>query len=680
MLDLILQQGLFASFFAFGIGGILSLALGSRRTEDKASLIAHSCAAVGSLLALAFAVLVIATNSIFTAQVGSIGFIETAFTLRVDALAAFFIATIAVVALAASIYGIAYQKQFLGIYRLGSFGFFYNVFLGSMLAVVVANNGILFLIAWEVMAAASYFLVIFERKEKQNISAGMLYILISQLGAAFLFAAMLLLHNATGSWDFDAIRAGGSAIPALIGNIVLAFALIGFSSKAGIIPLHIWLPEAHPAAPSHVSALMSGVMIKTAIFMIIRFFVEFFPADPIWGLIILGLGAISSLLGVLYALAEHDIKRLLAFHSVENIGIIFLGIGGAVVFFAYGIPQAGFIALAAGLYHTVNHALFKSLLFLSAGSVVHATGTRNMEEYGGLIKKMPYTAFFFLIGAVAISGLPPFNGFVSEWLTFQSLFAGVAALPFAPKMVFLIGAASLAFTGGLAAACFVKAFGVTFLARPRHVHKAIHEAGALMKAPMALLAFLALAFGVGATAVTSVVVFIAGSLKGPTTAPFTLADPLHAINIGNFSILSMAGVFAVMAIGILAVYIPARVVLARRKVVISRTWNCGAPLTPRMEITATAFSRSIITIFRGLLRPSLQKDAEYHDATLRYFAKSRMVHLSMPDLYRAYLYDPVALVIEKGAMRMRHIQSGNLNIYLLYIFLTVIALLWWALV
>ncbi len=554
MIDAIQHYGLLASFATFGFGALLSLALASRTNEATASTLSHAFAALGSLIALVFGLTMLGSGATMTADIGSIGVLQSPFTIRIDALASFFISMIAGIALCASIYGIRYQRQFFGHYRLGPFGFFYNVFIASMLGVVVANNGILFLIAWEIMALASYFLVVFERREAHNVSAGLLYILISQLGAAFLLTAILLMHSITGSWDFDAIRNLGG-IGGVLGNLILALALIGLSSKAGVIPLHIWLPEAHPAAPSHVSALMSGVMIKTAIFMMIRFFIEFSQADPIWGLIILGLGAISSLLGVLYALSEHDIKRLLAFHSVENIGIILLGVGAAVVFFAHDNPFAGVVALGAGLYHTVNHALFKSLLFLSAGSVVHATGTRNMEEYGGLIKSMPYTALFFLIGAVAISGIPPFNGFVSEWLTFQSLFMGVAALPLATKIVFLAGAASLAFTGGLAAACFVKAFGISFLARSRaHEVKKIHEAPLLMILPMGLIAILTLLLGVGASTVLSVVAQIAGSVKGLATGPIALVYPTQVISIGGFSILDMTSVFLAIAAGVVAVY------------------------------------------------------------------------------------------------------------------------------
>ena len=671
----VLQYGFVVSLELYAFGALCSLLFSSRGREATASTFSHFFAACGALTGLVFALAVIFSGSVVDLHAGAIGLAQNVLTFHVDGLAAFFIATISTVALAASVYGIAYQKQFLGVYRLGHFGFFYNTFLAGMLAVIAADNGIMFLFAWEAMAVGSYFLVAFERHDSHAVSAGKLYILISQLGAAFLFAAFLLLFRATGSWDFDVLRAHAVILPAMLEHVILGLALIGFATKAGVIPLHIWLPEAHPAAPSHVSALMSGVMIKTAIFMMVRFFVEFFPGHASWGLVILVLGAVSALLGVLYALSEHDIKRLLAFHSVENIGIILLGLGAAIAFFAYGIPVAGYVALIAALYHTVNHALFKSLLFLSAGSVVHATGTRNMEEYGGLIKRMPWTAVFFLTGAVAISGLPPFNGFVSEWLTFQSLFTGIAALPLPAKSIFLLGAASLAFTGGLAAACFVKAFGATFLARPRSdvaVHA--HESGWLMKLPMGFLAALTLLFGVGASFIAPAIGQVVLPLRGEGGA-MPLVSPFAMINIRDFALLSMASVALVLIAAVLVTYIAIRVISRHSRTRIARTWDCGVSLTPRMEITATGFSRSIITIFRGLLRPSIQKTAEYHDASTRYFAKSRMVHLSMPNLYRTYLYDPAASLVERSALKTRRIQTGNLNIYLLYIFLTLAALL-----
>jgi hydrogenase-4 component B len=365
--------------------------------------------------------------------------------------------------------------------------------------VVSFSNGIAFLIAWEIMSLASYFLVVYDRSHENNVKAGSLYLAMTQVGTMFILLAFLVLYKYTGSFDFEAIRSLAAVIPMSVKNIVFVLALIGFGTKAGIIPLHIWLPEAHPAAPSHVSGLMSGVMIKTAIYIMIRIFLDMLQPVPVWwGIVVLIIGALSSLLGVLYALTEHDIKRLLAYHSIENIGIILLGLGSALTFLSLGMPTLALLGIAAALFHTLNHATFKSLLFLGAGSVINETHARNLEEYGGLIKFMPYTAFFFLVGAMAISALPPFNGFFSEWLTFQSLFQGIALSSLTAKWIFVAAAGSLALTSGLALACFVKVFGVTFLARPRS-KEVTHakESSIAMRVGMGGLAVLSLLFGVG---------------------------------------------------------------------------------------------------------------------------------------------------------------------------------------
>ncbi len=666
---LILSYGLPMTLICLAVGAVASVAFGLARADRAAWCAAHVMAFVGSGVGLLFALVTLGAGATLSIRISLVlGTGPEMLTFLVDPLAALFVAVICTVALAASLFGIGSYDTFAAKYRLGHFGVFYTLFIGSMLLVVTAGNALLFLLAWEIMAVTSYFLVVFERHESQNVKAGMLYLLISQLGAAFLFAAFLLLYRFTGSWDFEVIRATAGTMPFLFQNVVLGLALVGLAAKAGVIPLHIWLPEAHPAAPSHVSALMSGVMIKTAIFTLIRFFVDFFPTVHVsWGILILLLGAVSSLLGVLYALAEHDIKRLLAFHSVENIGIILLGLGGAITFFSYDLPIMGTVALVAALYHTVNHAIFKALLFLSAGSVVHATGTRNMEEYGGLIKVMPLSAALFLVGAVAISGLPPFNGFVSEWLTFQSLFAGVAILPLFAKGAFFVGAASLAFTGGLAAACFVKAFGTIFLARARSeaaLHA--HEARTNMLVGMTFLAALTLLFGIAARTITPWIAAIGESVRTAGTEPPTL--------LASTLVPPMAGIAIAIAGTILLVYLLTQM-YGRRAITVGRTWDCGVPLTPRMEITATGFSRSIVTVFRGLLRPTTQTQVEYQDASLRYFTSAQTVHASLPDLYYAYLYRPAIRVIERGARGAKRIQTGNLHAYLLYVSLTLMILL-----
>ncbi len=663
--DLLLTYGLPGAFACFAFGALASATLGLAGRDRAAWRSAHIAALLGGVAGLLFALAVLAAKATLAFHLPLVfGASPITFSLVIDPLAAFFVAVISGITIAASLFGAGYGEAYLGKYRLGHFGLFYNLFIASMLLVVLAGDALLFLLAWECMAITSYFLVVFERREEENVSAGMLYLLISQLSVAFLFAAFLLLYRFTGSWDFEVIRASTGTIPLLFQNLVLGCALVGLAAKAGVIPLHIWLPEAHPAAPSHVSALMSGVMIKTAIFMLIRFFIDFFPGSGAsWGLLILLLGAASSLLGVLYALAEHDIKRLLAFHSVENIGIILLGLGASITFFAYDLPWLGTLALVAALFHTVNHAIFKALLFLSGGAVVHATGTRNMEEYGGLAKAMPATMACFFVGAIAISALPPWNGFVSEWLTFQSLFAGMGTLPPVAKGVFLIGASSLAFTGGLAAACFVKAFGTIFLARARSSAAShAHEVDASAFLGMSLLAILATLFGVGAGAIVPHISAVAEAIRAPQALVETSLP------------LPMSGI--ALALGGVALGLALLMRLSgRRAVKRGRTWDCGVPLTGRMEITATGFSRSIITVFRGLLRPTTQTDTEFHDASTRYFAERTVVHASIPNLYHAYLYAPAAELIERGARGARRIQSGNLSMYLLYLSVTLAVLL-----
>jgi hydrogenase-4 component B len=468
-------------------------------------------------------------------------------------------------------------------------------------------------------------------------------------------------------------------VPPAIKNCVFILALVGFGTKAGIVPFHIWLPSAHPAAPSHVSALMSGVMIKTGIYMMLRLFLDILQPVPLWwGLAVLIAGSVSSMLGVLFALTEHDLKKLLACHSIENIGIILLGLGSALVFLSLGMPALALIGFVAALFHTLNHATFKSLLFLSAGSVIRETQTRNMEKYGGIIRYMPLTALFFLLGSMAISALPPFNGFFSEWLTFQSLFQGVAVIDFSVKWVFIVAAGSLAFTGGLALACFVKAFGTTFLARPRGKDIArIKESSISLHIGMGALAALSILFGLFSGPVTSLLDRIGRDLGAFHDIPRTLVTAsFQGIAIADFSSVSapFTAALFVGTVGIVAIAVR-RFVNKNQKVRSGVTWDCGSELTPKMEINSTGFARSLITIFRGILKPTIQHEMEYHDAENRYMPKSRMIAFGMTDLHLAYFYRPIKAVIATLSVWAKTIQSGNINIYILYIFIALLAAL-----
>ena len=678
MIGITIFQTIFiGTLSSFAVGGIGSVLL--RKNEVLANRWSSSFAVLGSIAGLFFAGLITVSGYDMSFSLGALIVPFFSISFHVDKLSAFFIFIISLISLFCSVYAFGYIKHFYKKYDIGALGFFYNTFILGMLLVVSSSNWLFFLIAWEVMSIASYFLVIYDRNDPQNVKAGFLYLVTTHVGTAFIMLAALLLYKFTGSFDFRIIWANSSLIPLSVKNIIFILAIIGFGTKSGIIPFHIWLPDAHPAAPSHVSALMSGVMIKTGIYMMIRIFLYMiWPVPAWWGLVLLVLGSISSLLGVLYALTEHDIKRLLAYHSIENIGIILLGLGSTLTFLSLNMPALALLSLTAALFHTLNHATFKSLLFLSAGSVINETHTRNMEEYGGLIKYMPYTGLFFLIGSMAISALPPFNGFFSEWLTFQSLFLGIKLLPIYEKWVFILAAGSLAFTGGLALACFVKAFGATFLARPRSTEIShAKESSFSLQIAMGSIALICLLLGLFSGYVVVFLENIGRDLAVfKDTVSFISSSGQSIAVRGGFASVSLPLFFTFFVLAIaLAAGIVKFIINKDQKIKTGATWDCGTDLTPRMEITATGFSRSIILIFKGVLRPSIQHDIEYHDAQSRYLPKSRMIVLGVQDMYRFYFYEPLHRIINAMSLWVKKIQSGNINAYILYIFIALITAL-----
>lgn len=659
----------------FGIGAIGSLLC--RKDDARANRWSSFFAIMGSLWGLIFSISTIIVGHGLSWTLRAPSFPLLVLSFQVDLLSAFFTFIISLIALFCSLYGLGYVKHFYNKYSLGALGFFYHLLIGSLFLVVTASNGLFFLIAWEMMSIASYFLVVYDRHDKNNVRAGSLYLIMTYVGTAFIILSFLLLYKYTGSFDFIVLKSSIALIPLSIKNAVFVFALVGFGTKAGIIPFHIWLPAAHPAAPSHVSALMSGVMIKTGIYMMIRFFLDLLhPAPTWWGWTVLIIGSVSTLLGVLYALTEHDIKRLLAYHSIENIGIILLGLGSALTFYSLDMPSLALLGLMAALFHTLNHAIFKALLFLCAGSAINEMHTRNMEEYGGLIKYMPQTAMFFLIGSMAISALPPLNGFFSEWLIFQGLFQGIAKLHLSSQWVFLLAAGSLAFTGGLALTCFVKAFGAMFLARPRSSAVAHTKESALsLRIGMAALALLALLFGIFSGSITTLLEKIArGFTIFQNTPSFVVVASHQSLHLGtNFSSTSAPALFALLAVVIfLVVFVVQYVINKNQKVIIGATWDCGTDLTPRMEITATGFARSIVLIFKRVLKPSIQYEIEYHDSESRYLQKSRAVILGVGNVYYLYLYRPLQTIISTISLQAKNIQSGNINAYISYIFITLV--------
>lgn len=657
------------AIFAFGALGSLIF----HKNYHIANLFSNFSAIIGSLIGIIFSGSLLLTKNTASASIAT-SFPIFKISISIDFLSSLFVLVISTITLCASIYGLSYMKHYYTKYNLGLFGFFYNLFILSLILVVTADNGIYFLFCWELMSLASLFLVIFEHKKQEIMRAGNIYFIMTHAGTVFILLAFLILFHATGSFEFSVIKNSLASIPQFSKDIVFILALIGFGTKAGIIPLHIWLPKAHSAAPSQVSALMSGVMIKMGIFMMIRFFIDIFYPTPLWwGLIVLIIGAFSSILGVLYALSEHDIKRLLAYHSIENIGIILLGIGSSIIFSSLGQHSLANLALLAGLFHTVNHAIFKSLLFFGAGSVISQAHTRNIEEYGGLIKLMPYTAALFLIGSIAISGLPPFNGFVSEWLTFQALFAGINSQTIFLKGIFIFASACLAFTGGLAAACFVKAFGITFLARPRSIEaEKAKESPLSLRLGMLIVAALCLILGVFSNAFMPLLKTVAGSLGTlNNNKPIAVNTVLDQLN--------MPTVFGGLIIAIVATLGLTYWLSRKQKIVIGENWNCGFySMNSRAEITSTGFARSLILIFKGIFQPTKQDTVEYVDANIRYFTKSTTIILATLDMYEKYIYYPINKTIFYLSIQAKKIQSGNLNLYLLYILISLIALIVWA--
>jgi hydrogenase-4 component B len=605
-----------------------------------------------------------------------------AFTVKLDMLGAFFLLVLSSVALALCVYSFGYVRSFYGRKSVAALASCYNALLLATTLVFTAANAFFFLIAWELMALTAYFLVSFEHEDEETRNAGVLYFVMSHVGTGCLILGFLLLFQASGTYSFDAFHALGLQMTPEKRNAAFLLFLVGFGVKAGIVPLHIWLPAAHPVAPSNVSAMLSGVLIKTGIYGMARVFFDFLGTPPNWwGVTILTIGTVSAVLGVLFALMQHDLKRLLAYHSIENIGIILMGMGASLMFLHSNHPDLAALALAAGLFHTMNHALFKGLLFLGAGGVLHSTHTRNMEEMGGLAKRMPKTALFFLVGAVAISALPPLNGFVSEWLTYQSLLQGFGTTESLLRLMFPLSGAMLALTGALAAACFVKAFGITFLAQPRSEEaRHAHEVGFSMLLGQGLLTGACVFLGLFPTAFLK--------LMDPLLVQFTGQSIAGQLSHANGLVLSGIGAQGgtVSTLGItlmLGCLLPVPMVLwaffgRRTKIRLGPTWDCGLRgLTPHMEYTATGFSKPIRMVFKALFRPRRDLQREYDFSP--YFATTIRFESHVEEVFQTRIYRPLNRLVLRVSRRLRALQAGSIQAYLIYIFVTLLALLLFAL-
>jgi formate hydrogenlyase subunit 3/multisubunit Na+/H+ antiporter MnhD subunit len=590
------------------------------------------------------------------------------FAVALDPLSAWFVMPILALAGLAALYGAEYLDAYKSRKSLGAAWLFFNLLVASMVAVTLARNAVLFLVAWEVMSLASYFLVTFDDEDEATREAGRTYLVATHLGTAFLLVFFVVLGRGAGSLDFAAIAARGAPDRATAGLLFL-LAVVGFGTKAGFMPLHVWLPEAHPAAPSHVSAVMSGVMVKTGIYGLVRALTLLPQASAWWGWLLVGVGIVSGVWGILCASAQHDLKRLLAYSTVENVGIIAAGLGVGLLGLSAGMPLVALLGFCGALLHLVNHAVFKGLLFLGAGAVLHATGTRDLNHLGGLAKRMPAVAAAFTVGAAAIVGLPPLNGFSGEFLIYLASYRGSTAFGPGLAVPCLLVIAALALIGGLAALCFTKVVGTAFLGEPRaREAAAAHRPGLLMTAPLVVLAAACVGVGLGAPWVVAALVPIGASLArlGPESAPplmeATLA-PLWGV-VG-----ASAGVLALTA----ALALVRRAFLPAQEPVQVPTWDCGySRPTPSMQYTSSSYAEPATTFFAVLLHT--RRDVAPPEG---FFPTGARFRSETPDLCVKALYRPAFGAIGWAGARLRWLQQGRIHVYVMYIAVTLFVLLVW---
>jgi hydrogenase-4 component B len=586
-------------------------------------------------------------------------------SVALDGLSGFFLVPVFLISLLGQIYGLGYWKQTDHPKTGRKLRVFYGLVTAGMALLVIAQTSVLFLFGWEIMALSAFFLVSTEDEKAEAREAGWIYLVATHVATLCLFALFAALHAVNGSYTLRSLNQ--AALTPGMATAIFILAVTGFGLKAGVMPLHVWLPGAHAAAPTHVSALMSGVLIKMGIYGLVRI-ASLLPDPPLaWGGVLLALGVISGVLGVVFAIGQHDLKRLLAYHSIENIGIIVMGLGLALLGRSLERQDWIILGLSGALLHVWNHALFKALLFFSAGSVIHGVHTREIDRLGGLARKMPWTALAFIIGAVAICGLPPLNGFVSEFLLYLGLFGTLGNETGVSSVAAAFAAPALALIGALAVACFVKVYGAVFLgtARTQEADHA-HESPPAMLVPMAVLVACCLLIGLGPLLIVPLVgqtVSVwASDVQDPGAGLLRLA-PLDCITIMGLllsAVLALAGWLLWMW-------------LRHSVVEPAPTWGCGYPApTPRMQYTSSSFAQMLVALFAWALRPRIHKPRD-----LPLFPQKTAFHSEVPD---TVLDEAVLPSFRFGAWLLscfRVFQQGSIQTYLLYLFIALIALLLW---
>lgn len=585
--------------------------------------------------------------------------------VRLDPLGAVFAAVVGGVGLASSLFGVGYARH--GVRE----NVVYPLFLLSMLLVAAAANVYTFVMAWECMALTSFILVIGDGIARPQRNAAVLYLGITHVATVFVVASFLIIAHEAGSTSFTDMTS--TQVTGFSASLAFVFALLGFGTKAGLVPLHIWLPRAHPVAPSHVSALMSAAMVKTGIYGMTRVGISFLgPGEEWWGVLLIGVGTVSALLGILYALMERDAKRVLAYSTVENIGIITIALGAAVSFRAAGEDALASAALLAALLHACNHAWYKTLLFLGAGTIQRSAHTLNLDRLGGLLKRMPATGSAMLAGSLAVAALPPFNGFVGEWMLLRSLVSLAGSSAGSASQIAALGAlGGLALTAGLAVACFVRLFGMAFLGLPRSEEASrATEPSRLMFAVLGALAIGTLATGLAAAWVVDWLRAVPDALVG---APAATVQDNHRIALGSGGSLSPAILGGLLILLAPLPWVLARVIAGPVRRSTGATWSTGVVFQPAMQYTATSFSKPIRLFFSFILAPERRIDVEYHDGS----PLPRLVRYAggVPELFEERVYLPMRAAAVWAAGRLRLLQSGSVQVYLLYIAAALVVLL-----
>lgn len=666
---MIAEIGLAGAAIAGAAASVSAALLPRRFRVGVAALL--TMAATG--FAAAAAVSVLASGHPFEATLPDV-LPVTGFSVTLDALGAFFILIVAVVSMPAALYGIGYSSH-------GPAGRTFHAafpaFVAAMLLVPAAGSVTSFLVLWELMALTSLVLVAAEHRHSAAAREGaQWYGVMTQLGFVTILIALVVFSSQAGGDSFAALRSAGAGITPGVRSVIFVLALAGFGSKAGMVPLHVWLPRAHPEAPSQVSALMSGAMVKLGIYGILRFGFELLGVGPRWwGIVLLAVGAVSALFGVLHAMASSDLKRLLAYSTIENIGLILIGLGASALFAAEGAPVPAGIAAAAALLHALNHAVFKGVLFMGAGSVLQATGTRDLDRLGGLARRMPATGILFAVGVFAIAALPPLNGFVSEWLLLQSLIRGASRAGVTLAIAMPVAVAAVALTTGLAAATFVKAFGIGFLAQPRSVEAAAaREVAPSMRAGMAMLAAGCVVLGLAPALLGPALARTLAVLPSAGGAPLSARGPQLALS-GIASTMSPVLLAAGLVAGVVFVLAGLRVVGARPRPRVAESWGCGRSVqTPRMEYTATSYAEPLMRVFDDVLRPDRDLDVT-HVQESRYFVESVRVRTGIRDAFEERIYVPVVRAVSAWGRAARNVQSGSVHRYLAYGFVALLVVL-----